>query len=189
MTEQAQVNKFDEAFVKTQSVIENPEFDRVVKYGNTSFPYASLEAVLKVVKKAANPNGIHVTQWPQLLNEKIVLITRITHLSGESRESILPLDLNPSAKWQEKGSAITYARRYVLCSIFGIFGEEDDDAISTLNSPKRIEIEGLIEEMTKDQKAKFWNLAKCKKLDEIPVDRLDLAIRVATAILNNQEVK
>lgn len=188
MTEQVVINKYDEAFVNAQSVIENPELDSCVKYGNTEYWYASLGAVLKVVKKAANQFGLYVTQYTLLQNDRVVLVTRIAHISGEFRESTFPLEFNSSAKNQEKGSAITYARRYSLCSIFGITGEDDDDAMITLTSPKRTEIKELVNSLTKNKRDEFKLLIGYNKSEEIPDTKLDLAIRIATALANNKEV-
>ncbi len=193
--EEQVINKFDAAFVKTQLQIKNPQFDCNVDFQpkdkpfRVKYSYASLNEVLKVIREAANPNGIYITQSPQILNNQLVLVTRIAHESGEFRESIFPLSIDLSKEWKDKGSAITYARRYVLCSLFGIFGADDDDGIESDDRfasaiDQRKEVENLIKEMNIAQQIEFWRLAGVKSLDKIADDKLGLAIRIATGLVN-----
>lgn len=219
MNTEIKLNPFDKAFVATQLAIKNPQFDCNVDYQpkdktfKVKYEYASLNEVLRVIREAANPNGIYVTQSPQILNDKLVLVTRIAHESGEFRESIFPLSVDLSKDWKDKGSAITYARRYVLCSLFGIFGADDDDGIesddrfSTKEDEKNLlsfmkikenkakEIKALLKKAGEiDQKivGEFWMTAKCSCFEEIKESDYDTIIRSLTGrihIEGNKGVK
>ena len=55
----------------------------------------------------------------------LALAYRLLHTSGGSEEGLYPLPSTGSP--QEIGSAITYARRYTLCSVTGVAPEQDDE--------------------------------------------------------------
>jgi hypothetical protein len=56
-----------------------------------------------------------------------VLAYAVLHESGEERSGEYPLPDPTSARPQDIGSAITYARRYSFCAVTGLVTEEDDD--------------------------------------------------------------
>lgn len=71
-------------------------------------------------------HGLSFTAQPTLDgNGRFVLAYRLMHAGGDSQEGVYPLPAQGSA--QEYGSAITYARRYALCSVVGVAAEDDDD--------------------------------------------------------------
>jgi ERF superfamily len=66
-----------------------------------------------------------------IVADRAVLVTTLSHLSGEYIKSVLPL--NPVKNDpQSMGAAITYARRYALAAIAGVC-PSDDDAESAMN--------------------------------------------------------
>lgn len=71
-------------------------------------------------------HGIALVQYTQIGSAGFYLVTRLMHESGEIIESRYPLPEN-TEKPQQMGSAITYARRYMMAAICGITAEEDDD--------------------------------------------------------------
>lgn len=89
-----------------------------------SSKYASFDHILKLIQVPMNDAGITFIQVP---DGEFKLKTTIIHLeSGEMIEgtiNICPVKNEP----QSQGSALTYARRYALCSMLGIVAEEDDD--------------------------------------------------------------
>ncbi|HEY5960280.1 MAG TPA: ERF family protein [Polyangiaceae bacterium] len=88
-----------------------------------TFNYATLDSVLDATREALSANGICHTAM--IANGHIVV--KLYHASGEWFAASLPV---PSAAtgWQAFGSAITYARRYLLTPLLGVASEEDDDA-------------------------------------------------------------
>ncbi|MCZ7434786.1 ERF family protein [Micromonospora sp. WMMC241] len=89
--------------------------------------YADLVQVNEQVLARLNELGIVYTCAPTLDDDgKFVLAYELTHVaSGEKLAGRYPLKLaeNP----QQMGSAITYARRYVLLALTGVAAEDEDD--------------------------------------------------------------
>lgn len=116
------------ALAEAQKSMEQPVLDSVGhagKNGAREYKYASLASVRKAVVPPCNAQGIFITQHFDGAN---VLITE-AHMGGECvvlDRRVVRLTGNP----QEDGSAETYAKRYALCSVFGLAGVEDDDGSS-----------------------------------------------------------
>ena len=86
--------------------------------------YADLSSILDVINPILQECGLFVTQHPH----EDVLTTTIYHAeSGEFMQSEQVLRMKDANNPQQQGSAITYARRYELASIFNL-NQEDDDA-------------------------------------------------------------
>lgn len=93
--------------------------------------YISLDKLVPQVLPLLNEQGLVLTQMPSSVftegGHMPALTTRLTHApSGEFIESTLPLMLDKNNS-QGVGSAITYARRYMLLSFLGLVADEDDD--------------------------------------------------------------
>jgi hypothetical protein len=89
--------------------------------------FASLAGVMDRVRPVATKNGVAVVQLPTTQEGAPALTTRLIHSSGEEIEStmlLLPSKPDP----QGQGSALTYARRYMVLAMLGLVGDEDDDA-------------------------------------------------------------
>lgn len=87
--------------------------------------YSTLLAVGEACIPALATNGIAVTQATAFDEHGFRLITRLSHESGQWIEGAYPLAVN--ANPQAMGSQMTYARRYALASIAGVFAGDDDD--------------------------------------------------------------
>lgn len=102
--------------------------DASANYGN----YATLGNVLEVLRPALIEAGLTVEQAPNLVgadgpHPTPVLTTVIVHAeSDQARLYHTPLILDKQTS-QGMGSAVTYARRYALVSIFFLDADEDDD--------------------------------------------------------------
>lgn len=92
--------------------------------GQFSYGYAGLAEVSATVMPLLGKHGLSFTAKPTVVDGKFVLAYRLLHASGDADEGVYPLS---SGSAQEQGSAITYARRYALCSVTGVAAEEDDD--------------------------------------------------------------
>jgi hypothetical protein len=100
--------------------------------GTYTYRYADLASVVEVVRKPMLDNGLVLIQMPssQLDAEGVarqMLVTRLAHTSGEWIEGSLTLPVRDPSP-QGLGSAITYARRYMLSAVLGVVTEDDDDA-------------------------------------------------------------
>lgn len=88
-----------------------------------NYRYATLSNILDVIQDPLNECGLSVIQLPQGDHE---LVTILTHISGEfisNTSRMVPKEDNP----QQRGSCITYQRRYSLGAILCINIDEDDD--------------------------------------------------------------
>ena len=95
--------------------------------------YTDLSALLEAIEPTLLDNGLLILQ--PVLNGKV--ITQIIDVeTGEKIESIIELDgnLNP----QQRGSQITYYRRYSLQSLLSLSSEDDDANNASKNiKPKK----------------------------------------------------
>lgn len=97
--------------------------------------YVTLADALQAVQPAT-AFGLAHAQTMHYLGEGLMSIrTTLMHVCGERIESDLPIPVRFEGGrgnvMQQLGSALTYARRYGLLSIYGLAGDDDDDAEST----------------------------------------------------------
>ena len=94
--------------------------------------YFDINNVLEEIKPILTKHGLVVTQ-PLKEDAVFSVITDVE--TGEDIQSFLHFD--PSEKNPQKiGSIITYYRRYTLCSLLGIAGEDDDAEQAKTPTPK-----------------------------------------------------
>jgi hypothetical protein len=93
--------------------------------------YASLEAVIDTLRPALQENDLVVTQAAGRFTEHgcIEVTTTISHISGQSMHTRFEIPLSKKDA-QGAGSAITYACRYSLMSLFLIPPTDDDGEAS-----------------------------------------------------------
>jgi len=97
--------------------------DASANYGN----YATLGNVLEVLRPALIANGLVVEQGPDIYEGMPCLTTYVIHTESDAARIFhTPLILDKQTS-QGMGSAVTYARRYALVSIFFLDADEDDD--------------------------------------------------------------
>ncbi|MCB7127919.1 MAG: ERF family protein [Candidatus Brocadiales bacterium] len=128
------IDKLAGALAKAQAVITSPPRNREVTVklkdnkGQYKFKYATLDSIIDHVRKALTDNGLWFSQTLDGNGEgKYHLVTTLLHESGQSIHSTTPLLVSGGGN-QEFGSALSYMRRYSLCSILGVAADEDDDA-------------------------------------------------------------
>ena len=115
-------------------ILAKQEFKHIPKNSYNpyhKFKYANLDAVLEAISESFNKYNLCLLQPTEVRNDQVILKTIIYHLeSGEqiAGELLLPQSADP----QKTGSAITYYRRYGLCSLLGIVADEDDDGNATI---------------------------------------------------------
>jgi hypothetical protein len=91
-----------------------------------SYTYADLSSISDALLPLLGGVGLAWTASPTLTDDgKFVLDYALLHTSGESRGGRYPLPSGGTP--QATGSAITYARRYALCSVTGLAPDADDD--------------------------------------------------------------
>ncbi|MGH3518823.1 MAG: ERF family protein [Haloechinothrix sp.] len=92
--------------------------------GQYTYTYADLASVSKAILPKLGAHGLAWITYPTVVDGRFVLVYELRHVSGEAITGVYPLSGNTP---QQIGSAITYARRYCLCSVTGVAPESDDD--------------------------------------------------------------
>jgi hypothetical protein len=125
-----QIDKLVDALSKAQGEISNPVFDRRNPHFNSS--YASEAAIMDAIRVPLSKHGLALTH--QTVDG--VLITKLLHgnqwLGTEWKLNVT------SGKPQERGSELTYGRRYNICGLIGIVGDSDDDANAATKAPVKV---------------------------------------------------
>jgi hypothetical protein len=105
----------------------NQKVNKIVKDESNPFfksKYATLSHILDVINEPLNAAGLVVTQWPTGEN---ALTSRLIHAeSGEWIESTYLMTGHKNTP-QERGSLISYQRRYAISSILNLNIADDDD--------------------------------------------------------------
>lgn len=91
-----------------------------------TYRYADIADVLAAVRPVLSKHKLAVLQPTYIRNGALIVATRLMHASGQWMESEYPVSAI-GAKHQAMGGALTYARRYSLCSLIGVSAEEDKD--------------------------------------------------------------
>lgn len=128
-----------EALAAAQLEMKNPEFDSTVKYGNTQFRFASLQAMLKSALPPLNKHGIALTQPSFQLDSGVWVIRTTLHKGDQTIFGDMPIIASDN-KAQGFGSGVTYAKRYGLSALVGIAADEDDDGGEAAKSPPDIHL-------------------------------------------------
>ena len=103
--------------------------------------YASLESVIKTVRTASQ-FGLTFTQEMDFEEDITFVRTVMMHSSGATRVSRTKIVSKDPNDPQKMGSAISYAKRYGLQSIFGLPSDDDDGEIANkvdTTPPKNVE--------------------------------------------------
>jgi hypothetical protein len=120
---------FMPAFIKAQNEFTHPSKNKK-GYG---YKYADLPSILDMARPILSKYGLCYIQSTNVVDDAMVVETRIYHSSGEYiGDSIkLLIDQGKMSSMQQLGSSITYARRYSLQNLLGIVGDEDDDGVAS----------------------------------------------------------
>lgn len=118
------ISKISAALVNAQKAITFAAKDATNPHFRNK--YADLPAVIEAIKPALNDSGIMFMQTPSPSDAgTLALTTRLVHESGEWIEDTATMPL-PKNDPQGYGSAMTYARRYALAAITGLYQDDDD---------------------------------------------------------------
>ncbi len=117
--------KLNAALAKFQAALPSVAKGETAHAGTYTYSYAGLDDVSAAIEPALGKVGLAFTAFPHLLDGQFVLVYSLLHESGEERIGVWPLGTGTP---QQRGSAITYGRRYCLLAVTGVFpGGEDDD--------------------------------------------------------------
>lgn len=129
MESSQELKDLSKSFCSAQAEFSAIPLDSTVKValksgGSYTFGYASLPNILSAVKPVLFKHGLAITQFVG----KGDLVTRLIHASGQFISETTELPFREAMTMQERGSVISYMRRYTIVCLLGIVGDEDDDA-------------------------------------------------------------
>lgn len=166
--------------ISTALVAFHKEVGKIAKDAKNPFfksKYASLSGILDAISEPLVNNGLSIVQFPE---GDTGLTTRLVHTSGEWMEStyaMKPVKDTP----QDRGSAITYQRRYAVGAILSLNIDEDDDGngASGRVQPQRTAqpAKVTIKEATaqeKEIKTAITDLLDCKTIADLKKLKADL---------------
>lgn len=120
--------------------------DRINPYFKST--YASLIAVQNAITEPLAKNGLVILQptWiePDLSTDKIIIKTRLAHISGQWVESRARLMLAKNDV-QAYGSALSYYKRYQITSLLSLGTDIDDDGEEAMSDIRNDRIAGTKE--------------------------------------------
>jgi len=192
--------QFQKEVVQPEKSASNPHFKS---------KYVPLDNVVKSIADTAPAHGLSYIQTSVTEHDKAGVQTLLMHESGEWMEFepfLLPIGQKSTP--QAVGSAITYARRYTLSSIFGIASETDDDGNTASDNAKNnpagpvmankdqigtlgklvTQLAGMVNKDAKELSSKY-NLSQTMTLEDAKVSmaRLKDAIENATPAVMPEE--
>ena len=149
--------------------------------------YADLGALISESRSTLAKHGLAVCQTSRMEDGKLILITVLTHSSGQWIKGEMPVFAERQTP-QGFGSALTYFRRYAFSAITGcLAGEEDDDAnegeaqvvknqiiekaaskpVPKISKPQKDELEKVQKKHPKLIQNAIASLGKDKTIDDI----------------------
>lgn len=131
MNSSPEINELAAALAKAQAVMTGALKDSENPFFKSN--YADLESVWHACRKCLTDNGLSVAQFGTFMKVdggpdgegEWVMVTRLLHSSGQWLEGSTPIRAKDDSA-QAMGSAITYARRYGLAAMVGVYQTDDD---------------------------------------------------------------
>lgn len=137
--------------------------------------YADLESVWNACRKPLTSNGLSVIQTTQPTRHGTMLVTTLAHSSGEWIRGYMPI-LTKDASAQSQGSGISYARRYALAALVGVY-QTDDDAEAAQGRGITVDPRGDLGKNV-DQKKKEQFIADFKQAFDLDAEEKEIALAV-----------
>lgn len=134
MEQSTDISKLAEALAAAQAQMMGAKKDSKNPFFKSE--YADLKSVTDAIKEPLNSNGLSWAQLPGNNDKGWPSVTTILmHKSGQFIKSSFALEPKKNDP-QAVGSAITYARRYSLAAICGVY-QTDDDAEGSMDRQKK----------------------------------------------------
>lgn len=126
--------EFIKAFVKVQASIEPAIKNSINPHFKSKF--ADLTSCYEACRKILSENGFAIIQQPYIGDDGATMLrTNLMHVSGQSIAGEMHV-CDRTATSQQKGSAMTYVRRYSLVSMVGLATEDDDGNSANEHKPQ-----------------------------------------------------
>jgi len=163
------------ALVKTQLEITPPKKDKVNPRFKSS--YCSLDSIYDACRIPLAKNGLSLTHTVLSDGAKHFLETNLLHVSGERLTGCMPMFIDQMTS-QGFASALTYARKYAVCSLLGLPTEEDDDGEAAVKEQVAAEVQKV--------QSKPLNKDQIEEIDVLIEDDMELLNRILTGYKVNK---
>lgn len=124
-------NNLNQKFMRVLNEVPNFNTDETAQAGNRTYKYLNLATLLKNIKPIFEKHGIAFSQkvtFDGTGDGRQILGTIETIIFDENeQQTVCSYPFFVTGDPQQVGSAITYARRYSLTTVLGIFPDKDDD--------------------------------------------------------------
>lgn len=124
-------NNISTKFMKVLNEVPNFVTDETAQAGKKTYRYLNLATILKTIKPVFEKHGLAFSQRVTFDNtgEARQVIGTVETIIFDDKEQMVACSYPffVTGDPQQVGSAITYARRYSLYAVLGIFPDKDDD--------------------------------------------------------------
>lgn len=124
-------NNLSNKFMKVLNEVPNFVTDETAQAGKKTYKYLNLATILKTIKPVFEKHGLAFSQRVTFDNtgETRQVIGTVETIIFDDEEQMVACSYPffVTGDPQQVGSAITYARRYSLYAVLGIFPDKDDD--------------------------------------------------------------
>lgn len=124
-------NNLSNKFMKVLNEVPNFVTDETAQAGSRTYKYLNLATILKTIKPVFEKHGLAFSQRVTFDNtgEARQAIGTVETIIFDDEEQMVACSYPffVTGDPQQVGSAITYARRYSLYVVLGIFPDKDDD--------------------------------------------------------------
>jgi len=172
---------FFNALIEAKKKFRKPVFNKSVGYGKTSFKYADLSEIMDCIEKPLLDNNILISQPVMTVASNLHVRLSIQHLGGYLQEFYSSMSIE-GLSMQQIGAQITYLKRYMLASYFGLVADEDNDAKEIenipLNESRTISEENALELATAIEgmngvRAQLFRMYKIDDIRNFPKDKFE----------------
>lgn len=126
-----ETNNLNRKFAEVLNEVPNFNTDETAQAGNRTYKYLNLATLLKNIKPIFSKHGLAFTQkvtFNSTGDGRQTIGTVETIIFDDTDQmTICEYPFFVTGDPQQVGSAITYARRYSLTTVLGIFPDKDDD--------------------------------------------------------------
>lgn len=126
-----ETNNLNRKFAEVLNEVPNFSTDETANAGNRTYKYLNLATLLKNIKPIFAKHGLAFTQKvayaPGVDGRQILGTIETIIFDDTDQMTVCEYPFFVTGDPQQVGSAITYARRYSLTTILGIFPDKDDD--------------------------------------------------------------
>lgn len=124
-------NNLSNKFMKVLNEVPNFVTDETAQAGSRTYKYLNLATILKTIKPVFEKYGLAFSQRVTFDNtgetRQAIGTVETIIFDDEERMVACSYPFFVTGDPQQVGSAITYARRYSLYAVLGIFPDKDDD--------------------------------------------------------------